>query len=214
MLLEKNGKDRRLIQNWRPISLLNADYKIGTKCLAKRMERILPGIIHESQTAFVKNRFIGDNVRLIDSLLHYTALKDIPGLLMTVDFEKVFDKLEWPYLYKVLKTFNFGPSFIQWIKSLYTNIMSCVMNRGTSTGYFNIHRGVRQGDPISPMLFILSLEIFLIAMRSDNDIKGIIFGNEECKSVSYADDLSCFLRDLASATNVFNLLNDFKSISG
>ena len=106
-LIEKKGKDRRFIQNWRPITLLNVDFKIATKCLAKRLEKVLPDLIHETQTAFVKNRYIGDVIRLIEEIMNYTEELNIPGILITVDIQKAFDCLEWSYLLKVLKTFNF-----------------------------------------------------------------------------------------------------------
>ena len=160
------------------------------------------------------DRSIGDTIRLIEGILDYTADCDIPGILLTIDFEKAFDKLEWSFLFKALDSFNFGPNFVQWVKTLYSNISSCVMNNGSSTGYFSLFRGVRQGDPISPLLFILALEIFLTSVRSNKDIKGITFEETELKNASYADDLTCFLKDVTSANHLFILLKNFQLISG
>ena len=210
----KKGKDKRYIRNWRPVTLLNVDYKIVTKCLAKRLDKKIPVLIHETQSAFVRNRYIGDVIRLIEEVMNYTEHMNLPGILITVDLEKAFDSLEWSYLFKVLKTFDFGQSFINWIKTCYKNSESCVMNKGTSTGYFKLFRGVRQGDCISPMLFVLALEIFLISLRSEKNIKGIDVHGEEIKNSSFADDLTCFIQDEQSASNLFKLLDRFTSVSG
>ena len=146
--------------------------------------------------------------------MDYTKELNIPGILITVDIQKAFDCLEWSYLVKALKAFNFGPFFIQWVESLYKNTQSCVMNKGRSAGYFDLCRGVRQGDCLSPLLFVLALEIFLITLRSDQNIKGIKINETEIKNSSFADDLTCFLADVCSAKNLFKLLDNFKIISG
>ena len=194
----------------RPITLLNVNFKIATKCLAKRLDKVLPDLIHQTQTAFVKNRYIGDVIRLIEEIMDYTKELNIPGILITVDIQKAFDCLEWSYLVKALKAFNFGPFFIQWVESLYKNTQSCVMNKGRSAGYFDLCRGVRQGDCLSPLLFVLALEIFLITLRSDQNIKGIKINETEIKNSSFADDLTCFLADVCSAKNLFKLLDNLE----
>ena len=112
-LLEKKGKDKRQIKNWQPISLINVDTKIVSKALAKRLEHILPDLIHYNQNAYVKGRSIFDAVRTIDDVLEYTKRSKQSGVLVTIDFEKAFDSLDHKFLFKVLHTFNFGPSFIQ-----------------------------------------------------------------------------------------------------
>ena len=159
-LIEKKDKDKRYISNWRPITLLNTDYKLAARCIAKRMDKFLENLISVSQTAFVKNRSIGQCVRLIDGLMNYTKDIDTTGVLIAVDFQKAFDSLEWRFMFKSLQNFNFGPSLIEWVRIFYHNPSSCVMNRGLSTKYFDLTRGVRQGDPLSLILFILSLEAF------------------------------------------------------
>ena len=92
-LIEKKDKDRRLIKNWRPISLVNVDVKIGSKAIAKRLEKILPHIIHHDQNAFVKGRTIFDAVRTINDVMEFTALRDYQGIMTAIDFEKAFDSL-------------------------------------------------------------------------------------------------------------------------
>ena len=94
-LIEKPGKDRSFIENWRPISLLNVDYKIMTKALALRLQKVLPKIINNDQVGFVKGRQIVDAIRVIQDIMHYTDYKKLPGILLFVDFKKIFDSLEW-----------------------------------------------------------------------------------------------------------------------
>ena len=213
-LIEKKGKDKQFVKNWRPISLINVDSKIGSRCIAKRMEAVVPKLIYNTQSASVKGRDIGDVVRLIEEILLTTDEKRIPGILIAIDFEKAFDSLEWDFLFDCLKAFNFGPSFIQWVKSYYSDVESTVINNGYTTGYFKVERGVRQGDPLSPSLFILALEVFLISMRSNQNIHGIKIGDKTITDAAFADDLSCFLNDEESVTSLFNLLQWFHNVSG
>ena len=109
-LIEKKGKDKMHIKNWRPISLLNVDAKIASKALAKRLETVLPLIIHGNQCAYVKGRSIFDCTRIIDDIMFYTKEKNLSGLLLAIDFEKAFDSLDWTFLNKALSAFNFGQS--------------------------------------------------------------------------------------------------------
>ena len=150
--------DRRWIKNWRPISLVNVDVKIGSKAIAKRLENVLPHIIHHDQNAFVKGRTIFDASGTISGVMEFTKMRDYQGIMTAIDFEKAFDSLNWNFLLKSLEFFGFGESVLGWIKTFYKNISSCVINNGFSTPSFNLKRGVRQGDPLSPSLFIIVLE--------------------------------------------------------
>ena len=107
-LLPKEDSDELLLSNWRPITLLNVDYKIASKTIAKRIERVLPYLIHPDQTGFMKGRYIGQNIRLINDILRQTELQKIPGILLLLDFQKAFDTLEWSFIQKTLNLLNFG----------------------------------------------------------------------------------------------------------
>ena len=135
-LIEKEGKDRCNLNNWRPISLLNVDYKIVSKTLAMRVESVIHKLIHIDQSGFVKGRNIAESVRTIQDIIDYTKYKNIPGLLLFLDFEKAFDSLEWNFLFSALKHFNFGPDYINHVKALYSNISSCILNNGPTSKYF------------------------------------------------------------------------------
>ena len=115
----------------------------------------------------------GESVCLTDDLLKYAEDENIIGILFAADIEKAFDLVYHNFMFAALKRFGFGNDFVQWIKTIFKYSQSCVMNNnGTSTGYFNLERGARQGDPLSPYLFILASETLFIQIRSDSSIKG------------------------------------------
>ena len=114
-LLPKQGKDIEFLTNWRPISLLNTDYKIATKSIANRVKTILSSIISPNQTGFIKGRYIGESIRLLFEALDHTE-EHTHALLFFSDFEKAFDSLNHTFLFETLNHFNFGDSFINWIR--------------------------------------------------------------------------------------------------
>ena len=131
-------------------------------------------IINNDQTGFLKNRFIGENIRLIESIINHTNMEQIPGLLLFVDFEKAFDSIKGSFIEKTLRHFYFGTSLVSWVKLFCTNISSCVLNNGWASDFFSLHRGVRQGCPLS-----LGAEILDNAVRRDVEIRGIKLGNSD-----------------------------------
>ena len=170
-LIPKDENNLTTLSNWRPITLLNVDYKILAKVIAKRIEPVLPKLIHSNQTGFIKGRYIGQNVRLLEDTLEYTDIKKIPGILLFIDFKKVFDTIEWPFIQNVLKRFNFGQVIRKWISVLYSDVESAVLNGGYSTNYFKVSRGVRQGCPLSPLLFVLGVEVMAQKLRQSSECR-------------------------------------------
>ena len=128
--------------------------------------------------------------------------------------KKAFDSLEWDFLNKCLELFNFGPEFIRWVNIFYKNTQSCVINNGLCCEYFNIERGVRQGDSLSPYLFVTAVETLAIAVRNEDSIKGIEINDLETKLLQFADDTTAVLSDLHSADALFSLLKEFEKVSG
>ena len=129
-LIPKEDINLSDLKNWRPISLLNLDYKILSKILAKRLEQFLPNLIHSDQTGFVRGRYIGQNIRLSSDIMEFSNNKQLSGILLFVDFEKTFDTLEWSFISKTFEAFNFGPNFRKWFSVLYNNVQSSVFNGG------------------------------------------------------------------------------------
>ena len=208
-LIEKKGKDKRFLKNWRPVSLINVDAKKASTCLAFRIRNVLSSFIHSDQTAYVKGRYIRESVRLINDILEYTDSNEIEALLFSADFEKAFDSIDHCFLFSVLESFGSGPEFLQWDRVLFKNAESCFMNNGHSTGYFPLERGTRQGDPLSTYLFILALAI----MRNNDQIKGLKIDDNITKLSPYADDTYFIALDVPSFQQVFIICDTFEEFS-
>ena len=212
-LIEKKDRDKTMIKNWRPISLLNVDTKIISKAFASRLKEVLPSIIGSEQTAYVKNRFIGEGGRLISDILEVTDTLNIEGFLVTIDFEKAFDSLNHTFLIETLIKIGFPSYFIEWIKILLKDQESCVMNGGLTTPYFKLERGARQGDPISAYLFIIALEVLFLMIKHNNSIKPLNILNHNFLYSAYADDASFFVRDIDSIKQLVSTIKLFYKYS-
>jgi len=149
-LIPKKDAEPFFVKNWRPLTLLNCDYKIVAKSIANRLKFSLPNLINYDQTGFTKGRFIGENIRLIDSVICYAKEKNIPGLLLFFDFEKAFDTIEWSFIRKTFQHFGFGSSILKLLNLFYCRPESCVLNNSWASNFFEIQIGVRRGCPLSP----------------------------------------------------------------
>ena len=213
--LPKPGKNREFIKNWRPISLLNIDYKILAGVIAKRVQKYLDLLISNSQKGFVSGRYIGECTRTVSDLISKLKSRRMSGILLLIDFEKAFDSLEWNFINKTLRYFNFGDNIMKWVNIFYKDIESCILNNGHCSQRFRLERGVRQGDPLSPYLFLLATEILARAITNDKNIKGIEFDNSEILISQLADDTTLFLQNNElSFRSCMKLLDDFANISG
>ena len=213
--IPKEGKPKQFIKNWRPISLLNVSYKLLSACIASRIKQVLPSIIHESQKGFMKGRYIGENIRLLYDTILTTEKENIPGLLLMVDFEKAFDSVSWSFIERSLLFFNFPDCIIQWFKVLYNNASSCISFNGQYSEWFKLHRGCRQGDPISPYLYLICAEILSLMIRSNKNIKGLTLKEKDILLSLFADDTTLFLDGSEkSFKEAINILETFGKISG
>ena len=213
--IPKGNKPREFLKNWRPISLLNTDYKILTSILAKRMKAVLKHIISNNQKGFLKDRYIEENTRLVYDLIDYCKTNNKEGLLLMIDFEKAFDSVEWGYIKKVLSKYNFGEDFTRWFDIIYNDSQSCVINNGIYSNFFSLGRGCRQGDPLSPYLFILAIEPLANFIQQNENIQGISISNKHIKIGQYADDTFLILNgEEVQVRTAMSVFKDFEKISG
>ena len=209
-LLHKKD-DKKLLKNYRPLSLSNIDYKVIAFCFARRLQKILGKLIIVEQSAYVQGRYIGENARTILDIFEYCENYDHEGILLFLDFEKAFDSVEWNFLFQTLKKINFGDKFIKWMNILYTKPMFQIKNNGWISKTCHMTRGIRQGCPISAILYLFVAEILAIEIRSNNQIEGFLCQNlpKEIKSVQHADDLTLALKNIKSVENAVETIDVF-----
>ena len=136
--IPKGDKLRNELQNWRPITLLNATYKLYSAILANRLKQVLDKLIHPDQKGFVEGRFIGENIRLTYDIIDHCNKNKINGLIVLIDYEKAFDSINWDFITKTLKLFNFGDNIIKWITSLQINRILILFKMGTYQRFSSI----------------------------------------------------------------------------
>ena len=169
-LVEKKDKDKILINDWQSVSLLNVDYKILSKALASRLKKVLPNLISRQQTAYVKNRFIGESGVLITDTTEITNILNKERFFSNNGYRKIPRFIRSYFCHFCIEKFYFGNNLVSWIKTLISKQESCVINGGQ---YFHVERGARQGDPISAYIFILALGVLSFFVRNNKDINGL-----------------------------------------
>lgn len=209
-------KDDRLDpKNWRPITLLCCDYKILSKVLTLRLKSVISSVVSSCQSCGVPGRFSGENVRLLQDIVNYANHADIGGTLLSLDQEKAFDRIDWNFMLSVLEKMNFGKSFCSWVRLLYSNIFSCILVNGHVSDVFKVTRGVRQGCPLSPLLYILVTETLAQAIQQDSSIDGFFLPNKsQVKICQYADDTTILVRSDAALLSLFRLFQRYELASG
>ena len=214
ILLYKKGR-REDIKNWRPISLLNVDLKILSKTLAERLKTVLPKLIHTDQRGCIKGRYAGENIRLVEDIVETS---DDESVILLLDQEKAFDRIEWNWIFKVLEKMNFGETFVSWLKTIYKHAKTSIITNGTQSEYFPISRGIRQGDALSALLFIIQIEPLAQKIRKSDALSGIgiNFDNNshELRLAQYVDDTCIFLCKRDFIPNCLEVIHQFEEVSG
>lgn len=210
-LIHKEGKDPTKCESYRPISLLNTDHKIISSILAIRLKENITEIITPDQCGFIPGRILADNIRRTLNIIDYAQRENEQLLLVTLDAEKAFDLVSWSFMFETIKEFGLNGIFCKWIQTLYSNPVSVVKTNGTISRRFNIQKGTRQGDPLSPLLFAIYVEVLAIAIRKNVNIKGMKIGREIHKIALYANDIITYLT--SPEISMQHLLKEIKKYS-
>ena len=195
-LIPKGLKDPLFLKNWRPLTMLSTDYKILAKILSQRVKTKLPHIIAPSQSGFMENRQIFNTLNISLGIGKYN--KNIQGYILSLDFEKCFDRIEYNAIRGLLQYFNFGENFIKWTNLLLNNFTSCTMNNGYASDYFKVTRSCHQGCPLAPTLYLLCGEVLAHKIKENSGIKGITVKDLETVIAQFADDTQLFLENRES----------------
>lgn len=174
-----DGADR--LGQFRPISLCNVIYKIISKLIAKRLKKCLGAVISKEQSEFVEGRQILDGVVIATETIHSMASSKEKAMFIKLDMAKAYDRVRWSFLQKILRAFGFAEEWIQWVMSCVTSTSFSVLINGDHTELFGASRGLRQGDPLSPYLFILLAEGLGRLIKHNvglGSIQGWSWGNE------------------------------------
>ena len=169
-LIPKKGRDLLLIKNWRPLTMLNTDYKIIATVLSKRIKSVLPYIISEDQTGFMAGRQIATTIRKVLDFAELGNLLEIPGYIINADFEKCFDLITYEGICGALSFFNFPQRYIGYVKLLLYGFETCVTNNGHFSNFFNVTRSCHQGCPLACNLMLVCGEVLAIHIRTNQKI--------------------------------------------
>lgn len=198
------------IADFRPISCCNTVYKAESKLLAERLKQTLPLIISNSQSVFIPGRLLVENVLMATELIQgYNWKKISKGSMLKVDLKKSFDSINWSYIVLILRALGFPEAFVNLIFQCISTTRFSVAINGELCGYFKGARGLRQGDPLSPYLFVLAMEVFS-QMINKEFASGMIgyhpaASNPFVTHLAFADDIMIFLWSLQlSSTNLSN----------
>ena len=192
-------------------------YKLCARALAGRLLKVLEFVIHRDQTCGVKGRYIGENVALLSDIVRFTEETSFPAVILSLDQEKAFHRVDWDFLVSTLCHMGFGPNFIAWVKLLYSDIRSAVLVNGYVSESLWPSRGVRQGCPLSPLLYVICIEVLAANLRANSVIKGIRLPRipDPLPVLSlYADDTSVIAISDVATKAVFETHDKFERGTG
>lgn len=208
------------IGDYRPISCCNTTYKSISRLLVKRLKLILPGFILPNQTAFFKGRLIIENTLLASEIVQgYHGKGGQKRITIKVDIAKAFDTVRWEFLFACLQSYNIPETLIRWLEACVCTPSFSVAFNGSTYGYFKGRRGLRQGDPLSPYLFVLVMDCLSLALDRAAATGGFHYhhrcGKTKLTHLSFADDLLTFSDgSLSSIQAILGILKDFEQRSG
>ena len=210
------GLERNEVNNWRPITMSNIDYKIIAKLLANRLKKVISKLVGQQQQGFIKGRNIANIIRSIDDIIEYEKNAKLKDFLFIIDFKQAFDKINTEYICQVFKKFGFGDYFLNWLTTIFANRHSCVKNGGHLSDFFPVFTGVKQGCPIAPLLFVLAAEILAQNIIQDSKIKGVKYpcSLSDIKILQFADDTSFLCKDKIDIKEILSRLKLFSLFSG
>ncbi|KAL0292688.1 UNVERIFIED_CONTAM: hypothetical protein Sradi_6979200 [Sesamum radiatum] len=201
------------VSEFRPIACCNVLYKAITKIIVRRMQQVLHLLIDYSQNAFVPGRSIADNILLAQELLvGYNQVKLPQRCTIKVDIQKAYDSVQWDFILECLRVFRFPSQFISWIEQCITSAMFSISLNGSVHGFFAGSQGIRQGDPMSPYLFVIVMEIWhvLLKIRTQED-DGFHF-HWKCQDLHILN--LCFADNVSSVRTIKSVLTEFAALSG
>ena len=215
-LIYKKG-DPRDVRNYRPITLLNVDYKLFSLMLVKRLKITLDDIVSESQLGFVPGRVISESTLFLKLIQAKIEEDDTDAIIVSADWEKAFDRVSWDYLHQATEALGFGPVIRNWLKTMYNHNAPPerkIKANGTFSDSFPIHSGVPQGCPASPIIFLLVAEALTRAIVSDKAIRGVTVDDREFKITQFADDTQFILAGYKYLKRVFGVLDEYEDATG
>ena len=209
-------KNKKKMENYRPISLLCVDYKILAKIITERMEHTMNEIVDVDQQGFIKGGDITGNLILVKEIIDYCNEEKKEGNMILMDFMKAYDRVDREAMFDTLTTMNYGDYFLNLVRILYTDAAAVVMVNGEMADSFMTGGGVRQGCPLSPYLFIAVLELMAIALREDENYDGITEpdSNETDKVSLFADDSSMFILKTTQILATRKTIHKFEKATG
>ncbi|GJV91444.1 RNA-directed DNA polymerase, eukaryota, partial [Tanacetum coccineum] len=202
-----------------PISLIGSVYKVVTKVLANRLALVIAELVSDTQSAFVADRQILDGPFILNEILHWCKRKKKQAMFFKVDFAKAYDLVRWDYFLDVLEAFGFGQIWCKWVRGTFSSARASVLVNGSPSNEFSFHCGLKQGDPLSPFLFILIMESLHLSFSRAVDeglFKGVqLQGSISISHLFYEDD-AMFIGEWSDANlkGIVNILKCFFLASG